>query len=1144
MNNPNSIMWVLGPNGLPFLLEQERKHWLLKTDKNKQTQDDVTGDIFQGKVDNRGSNIVVETEKTPYKTSVLSDVVFANSGVRKILSPAYSAFTYTSSMNGLLFARIESMSYPVTDGAGTVHNRSYKLEFTNAEEIIIPFAASNSSSEVYATKWIKTTTVPKLILIDDDTNTKPPVGLSTAAENVTYYYPMTSNMQLLKLHRTGNGVYTTDAVTSDVFIGYPLFWFTCSITDIGPTTSMSNITSPEGKTLAYIGNEGNASKYKTQVYVGIDGDMDATPDDTVTSEWALRVHSATGTTFNDTDADYNMALNPASIEFVNITSGVTNAITFDMTDVDKITLSSSVEWTYVDNNTYSISLSEFDVNCMGVSSGALTPALTIHFKESIPFTSSITSDIGYAGIEMTSALESDQSSYPYMLNTWDGLPEWLNESEGTPQHTVLYAIHNTPFYSEEIPDSRQVAALILDPGKQVVESDNTELENDERGRIYVLSNDDTTYENNAKAEHPKPARTVARICDIPTTVTQFMNVSGLVPVSVVDKEYVHSEVSFTEADINRLYNTLGNRIVFPTMITTDAKKLYDPLLPVQEYDQDNEYIFNGEEMLKKINLMSPANELREYINLNPIVMPSHVTVNRITDQGSGYEVDDVGMIIVGGAGLDYIVTSVNSTGGVTGVSIAGQEENIGIHLSNFKIDDDNNGYTSEFGSSASSGEGHGLKVQFYIDNYSAIKTQFGRLKDNLVAFVKNADGLYMYAYVKNNGLEESDEGEWVKKHLISSFNISTTDKSKGGTSATDAYLNTTIPSFKPVAVKTFSNNTQLLKTISTATMINIIDKDCTPFAQTVNNEVGTPVDICGWSATPMKQGKASPNKDYTGVMNYINDHKLGEFDSYLVWRWLSDDTINRQFEYCFIRRTVNNYLNTDVTTLIPENKLVNNTFVNSNANTTIVWDVPNFGVMMWIYSPNYDKHEKYHIDPETHELYISYTNEETTSKMSWSDFKLTSVSGEEVPLVDENKGTFNFNIMSNTIYDGQSKSGSLLDIGIYAQPDFIRMGSKNTAGSAITSIDRPHGNWRLVFPHVNMFSIKSEETGVSHPEMKLRLLQTMKSSDVVFNSSNAAVNVLDSDGNRVNGKCVIFNETGSGTDMMIYNTELDQWVKL
>ena len=40
MNQPKELMFVLGRNHLGFLLDQERKHWLLKTDKKARLPED------------------------------------------------------------------------------------------------------------------------------------------------------------------------------------------------------------------------------------------------------------------------------------------------------------------------------------------------------------------------------------------------------------------------------------------------------------------------------------------------------------------------------------------------------------------------------------------------------------------------------------------------------------------------------------------------------------------------------------------------------------------------------------------------------------------------------------------------------------------------------------------------------------------------------------------------------------------------------------------------------------------------------------------------------------------------------------------------------------------------------------------------
>ena len=60
------------------------------------------------------------------------------------------------------------------------------------------------------------------------------------------------------------------------------------------------------------------------------------------------------------------------------------------------------------------------------------------------------------------------------------------------------------------------------------------------------------------------SRTVARICDIPTSIVQLTGISGVSPASVVDPKYVRSEASFSEEDKDRLYNDiLASRWVRP-----------------------------------------------------------------------------------------------------------------------------------------------------------------------------------------------------------------------------------------------------------------------------------------------------------------------------------------------------------------------------------------------------------------------------------------------------------------------------------------------------------------------------------------------------------------------------------------------------
>ena len=67
----NKIYHYLGLNNLALIMEQERKHWLLKTDKQKMFQDKKTGDMYKGTVDNLGSSIMLETNKIGTRIDVI-----------------------------------------------------------------------------------------------------------------------------------------------------------------------------------------------------------------------------------------------------------------------------------------------------------------------------------------------------------------------------------------------------------------------------------------------------------------------------------------------------------------------------------------------------------------------------------------------------------------------------------------------------------------------------------------------------------------------------------------------------------------------------------------------------------------------------------------------------------------------------------------------------------------------------------------------------------------------------------------------------------------------------------------------------------------------------------------------------------------
>ena len=150
-----------------ILMDQERKHWLMKTDKSKTLQDKETGDMFKSVIDNNGGEIVLSTEKLEDANDFMQTISFdtSQSSGSAILEFQTSAFTYSPSVNGLTFARIKASKYPFVY-QGQLQYFNYKVKFSNCEEVTLLFGTSKSSTNVIPTKWIKTSTPPSVLVIN------------------------------------------------------------------------------------------------------------------------------------------------------------------------------------------------------------------------------------------------------------------------------------------------------------------------------------------------------------------------------------------------------------------------------------------------------------------------------------------------------------------------------------------------------------------------------------------------------------------------------------------------------------------------------------------------------------------------------------------------------------------------------------------------------------------------------------------------------------------------------------------------------------------------------------------------------------------------------------------------------------------
>lgn len=1250
---PNKMHWFLGYQSLGLILDQERKHWLLKTDKKKQLIDPQTGNTFQGQIDNLGSDIIIETEFSPSLYSEIASLKYVeeeDAHLSKIFENSGSTFPYCSEINGLGFARVVSVNYPtsvdVDDlsdeewvlGTGTNPFKHYRLLFKNCETIILPFGGSHTTTEVFATKWIKTNDA-SVILLDDDGNptTEIPIQFQDHDE-VSFYYPLSSSLQTVPLESDGNGTYHTLGFNDDQYIGYPAFWF--SIEDGFHPYVTCEGRSTNNRQLIVFGTPGTGSIYEGYGYVGVDGDCDATPRDEPTSDCSLIVQPITLNGFRNNASDFSTPIKPIleiaandgtySVRYPIQHQGDDDDITMYMVNHD--------QWEYVDENTYQIPMNAFDTNCMTQGSNPLIPVIRFALNVDMDATSQTTTDIGRVGIRMNSGNEySDMyHEYPYHLNKWSGLPDYMinMEDDHIQDHMAIYALHDTPSTVEESPETKQTAALLFDLGEpskmqfdfeadvycqdnqcyyhmgfkiltypedimKIANSDiidcfdeqnrmilklfvpkvnyatrnwsgfsNSALSTTNRtgdvfpddfdfetidvfhitkvsgaetdgagldtltgltfdmyrirektdiGRIYVLSNDDIEYANNRTTPLPKPERTVARICDIPTSIVQLTGISNAAPIAVVDPHYVRSEVSFTLDDKDRLYNKLGSRWVRPTAARKEGKSA----------TSDNDYVFSSITDLNNVDLLNGSTF--RYINRESLdikIDPTLVTAGSNVNPGTGYEAGDYGLIYVGGFAFQYNVQSVVSNGNVskfeiTAVKTGDPNDKVypPISLSNFDLEEGTT-ITKTYGTSPVTGNGKGFKCTMVVPSVDE-NVILGEIYDDLFAFVKQSDGIYIFHYeVDMTGLN----GEWKKQTKVSDFEAPPEDSIYQST--TDAFMASVVPVRRGLSCTQYHDHEELLdvECFSTPSFINIIDTGKTPIQTDVTIDDTTSdvqeMDLCKYRCDGISSYTAT-EKTWTNALNILKAANKVYADCYIAFKWEDEnDPENLQFMAGIIYRGFINLLSTEESSILPENELEYPNRFHSNGSTTIVWNVPKVGPMMWIFNPVYKVHEKYHIDKERQTFYIERTN------MDWDDIDF----GIEEQSLFKND-VLQYDIYTNSPFAETASEHTGSD-HIYDQPHVFQILSKGTKKNQIdqTMI----GNWECVFPRVHGFIFQKDGTRTRHVPLQMQMIH----ANYVSGSSRI---INEETGEDESSRTLILEDTTSGTRLRVFNGETTTW---
>ena len=487
--NPKKIKWYLGASSYAMIMEQDRKHWLLKTDRTKQVQDTITGDVFKGRVDNLGSDIIIETEKSYTQDMVVHNGTFASANVSDVFDLASSVYSFIPELNGLHFLRLKSISLLVD---GDYHN--FRLKLTNVEECYVPIAPDKTDPDVFVYKWYKTTDRPVLQMMDGNGQwtIEQEIVFSEGVTNPVYYFPADEVLQPVEIDVVA-GTLTSDLITDQNMIGYPLLWFTCDEANLGPKINFIDNTAPGAQTetkLIAMGHPGSAYPYSCKLYPATGVESESVPADNL-NDWKLVCLTSAEGEFDGNVSDFTKRIKSVLMKRVTDESTDQQYIRFiNENGNNVVTMNPNVGWEYDDtSDSYQILMETFASNLYG-SEEVLIPAFDVRLDDTIPFENT-TTDTGFAGITMGSSKNNLEQfpRYPHDLENLEGLPDSIrNHDENmTPQHMSIYAVHNTPYYKESDQSTRQIAGLIFDPGVERTYNDDFHPGKYAFGGISVVS---------------------------------------------------------------------------------------------------------------------------------------------------------------------------------------------------------------------------------------------------------------------------------------------------------------------------------------------------------------------------------------------------------------------------------------------------------------------------------------------------------------------------------------------------------------------------------------------------------------------------------------------------------------------------------
>jgi hypothetical protein len=369
-------------------------------------------------------------------------------------------------------------------------------------------------------------------------------------------------------------------------------------------------------------------------------------------------------------------------------------------------------------------------------------------------------------------------------------------------------------------------------------------------------------------------------------------------------------------------------------------------------------------------------------------------------------------------------------------------------------------------------------------------------------------------------------GQWKREIQISQFESSNTGSQFQTTG--DAFMTSILPRYVELPVCKYEqyNAPSTLKSINTASFVQIIDPQKSPISNVndIYQDGSLVVDLTKFYTDGFAEYTVE-NITLENVVEALKNVNKIRSDCYVAWRSVGSNRVRAAVIY----RSFNNLRSNSTETTLPANALKYQEFVNSNANTTIAWDVPHIGPMVWVFNPSYIYHETYRIDTKTNSFVID------RKKMDWTDvdIKVVNITKTE-SLFDENDKLM-YNIATNSLYQHSFTPTN----AIYDQPDFRLLLSEGTSKERITDSKCITGNWQCIFPRVSGFVFQEGED--QSKKYTLSEMQTLH--DINFNTGigndnhifDAATNV------DVTNKTLLMEDTSNGVIIKAFNEKTQQW---